>query len=670
MRLAAILPRRFRATGSSGTRRGRHAKPVAALALPVAAALALPLMPVVTGDQPLPEAQAQVGSVTGSLGPGSGTDYLDPDTLPKRTPIDVTEQPLQGLPPGVSVDRVEWITDRWANVFINSAAMPDSPIKVQILLARDWYSQPDRTFPTVWALDGLRARDDESGWTLETNIASYYADKNVTVVMPVGGESSFYTDWQEPDNGKNYKWESFLINELPAVLREGWRSNGQRAVLGLSMGGTAAMNLAERHPNMFAFAGSFSGYLDTTSFGMPQAIGLATADGGGYNAQKMWGTYGSQGWIDHDPKLGVGALKNMMVYVSAGNGNAGAFDKPGPLPGMPDNYAGMGLEMMSRMTSETFVRYANAAGVNVITAFRPSGTHSWPYWQFEMTQAFPHIADALGLVDADRGTTCSAQGDIGQRLSLFPQMGACISNEYNGPRGGRIQDFRGGRAFWTPQTGAHYLWGMIGATYSEMNGPSSFLGYPLSEENAIKGGQFVRFEGGNIYWTPKTGAVPVSNKVLEQYGKLGYENGPLGYPVSAAQQVAGKGWVQQFQNGVITVDEKGATGYVQGMIAAKYMELGGLNSQLGLPVSAELNAQKGGKFSDFQGGAIYWHPDTGAHAIYNGAIRDAWAEEKWETGTFGFPVSDQSPIVFGGQEVKFQGGVISEVNGRIEKRVY
>ena len=663
MRLAAILSRRTRPAGAVS----RRMAPVATLALPVAAALVLPLTPVVAG-QGLPAAQAQVGSLSGNLGPGSGTDYLEPDSVPDRTPIDVTEQPLTGLPAGVSVDRVEWITDRWANVFIKSAAMPGDPVKVQILMARDWYSQPSKKFPTLLTLDGLRARDDESGWTLETNIASFYADKNVNVVLPVGGNSSFYSDWQQPDNGKHYMWETFLTKELPAVLREGWRANDQRGVVGLSMGGTAAMNLAERNPQMYKFAGSFSGYLDTSSFGMPQALGAATRDGGGFDATKMWGPYGSQGWIDHDPKLGVDALKNMSVYVSSGNGNAGLYDRPGPLPGTSDNYAGTGLEIMSRMTTETFVREAKKKNVNVITAFRPSGTHSWPYWQFEMTQAWPHIADSFGLSKDDRGTTCQASGAIGAGLSQYPHMGACISNEYDGPRGGKIQDFRGGRAYWSQSTGAHYLWGRIGARYSELKGPESWLGYPTGEEKKLAKGAFAEFENGNIYWTPEIGAVEVPKTVMDVWGKTGYENGPLGYPISAPEKVAGKGLIQKFQNGVVVLDEKDQGNYVQGEIAKKYLLLGGLNSQLGVPTSAELDAARGGKFSNFAGGAIYWSAGTGAHAIYNGKIRDAWAAEKWESGKLGFPISDQAAIPAGGNEIKFEHGVIREINGRVEVR--
>ena len=55
MRFAAILSRRTRTARMSNGRR----KPVAALALPVAAALALPLLPAVGGQPVLPSAQAQ-----------------------------------------------------------------------------------------------------------------------------------------------------------------------------------------------------------------------------------------------------------------------------------------------------------------------------------------------------------------------------------------------------------------------------------------------------------------------------------------------------------------------------------------------------------------------------------------------------------------------------------
>ena len=280
-----------------GTMRRR----MAFAALPTAAVLGLSLIPFAGAQSSLP------GSSNGS----SLSDSFAPGEPPKRDTINTEYPEVEGLPEGVDVNRVEYLSPRHVKVYIQSAAMPEKEQVVQILLARDWYSQPDKQFPEVWALDGLRARDDESGWTIETNIEEYYADKNVNVIMPVGGESSFYADWEKPDNGKHYMWETFLTQELVPILDNEFRSNKQRAVVGISMGGTAAMNLAERNPYLFDFVGSFSGYLDTTSAGMPQAIAAAQMDAGGYTATNMWGQYGSQNWINHDPLSS--ALKSLRT---------------------------------------------------------------------------------------------------------------------------------------------------------------------------------------------------------------------------------------------------------------------------------------------------------------------------------------------------------------------
>src|SRR5262249_1239424 len=66
----------------------------------------------------------------------------------------------------------------------------------------------------VYLLDGLRARDARNGWDIETGAFGWYAGSGLSVVMPVGGMSSFYTDWYQPavGNGQTYtyKWETFL----------------------------------------------------------------------------------------------------------------------------------------------------------------------------------------------------------------------------------------------------------------------------------------------------------------------------------------------------------------------------------------------------------------------------------------------------------------------------
>ena len=621
------------------------------LAYPLA--LSLVLAPVAGAQSSIPSMPNQPGF----------SDYLQ-DDVPQRTPIRTDYPEIKGLPDGVSVDRVEWVTDRRIAVFIKSAAMPGEPVQVQMLLARDWYSDPAKTYPEVWALDGLRALDTENGWTINTNIEQMYADKNVNVILPVGGESSFYSDWLKENNGKNYKWETFLTQELPAVLKQGYRSNGQRAITGISMGGTAAMNLAQRRPDMFNFVGSFSGYLDTTSPGMPLAIRGALSDAGGYDATAMWGPDGSQEWIDHDPKLGLDALKGKTVYVSSGSGKDD-FGQPDSVATGPANPAGIGLEVISRMTTQTFVDRANQAGLEVISKFRNSGVHAWPYWQFEMAQAWPYIADSLGLSKEDRGADCTTVGAIAE-ATASGDYGSCIVDEYD-VNGGKAQDFRGGRAYWSPDTGAQVLFGRIGAVYAEAGGPDSWLGFPTSGEQATPdgSGRYVHFQNGSIYWTPETDAQLIPKDMFDAWGEIGWEAGDLGYPISAPKEVGGK-LVQQFQRGFVVRNGDKAY-WVRGEIAKKYGLVDTVNSKLGAPVGNE-ELINGGALQRFEEGSIYWSPGTGANMIFNGPIRDAWGAAGWENGKYGFPAKDQEKIPAGGEKVVFEHGTISQVNGNIVEK--
>jgi len=76
--------------------------------------------------------------------------------------------------------------------------------------------------PAVYLLDGLRAQDDFNGWDINTPAFEWYLNSGLSMVMPVGGQSSFYSDWYKPACGKSgcstYKWETFLTQELPAYL--------------------------------------------------------------------------------------------------------------------------------------------------------------------------------------------------------------------------------------------------------------------------------------------------------------------------------------------------------------------------------------------------------------------------------------------------------------------
>ncbi|RZL72458.1 MAG: esterase family protein, partial [Rhodococcus sp. (in: high G+C Gram-positive bacteria)] len=114
--------------------------------------------------------------------------------------------------------------------------------------------------PTLVLLNGALGNEDGVGWLNNSGVEQFFLDKNVTVVAPIGGRFSFYTDWQttDPVLGTNL-WQTYLSRELPAAVDAAYGSTGKRGVAGLSMSGGPALDLAIQAPDVFDAAASFSG---------------------------------------------------------------------------------------------------------------------------------------------------------------------------------------------------------------------------------------------------------------------------------------------------------------------------------------------------------------------------------------------------------------------------
>ncbi|MCV7298583.1 esterase family protein [Mycobacterium barrassiae] len=250
----------------------------------------------------------------------------------------------------------------------------------------------------VYLLDGLRARDDFNGWDLETQAFEWFYETPLSIIMPVGGQSSFYSDWYKPACGKagcqTYKWETFLTSELPQWLasERGVSTTGNAAV-GLSMAGNSAMILSVYHPQQFIYAGSLSAFLNPSEGSWPFLINMAMGDAGGFNANDMWGPTEdpNSAWKRNDPMLQIPTLvaNNTRLWVYCGNGT------PNELGGanMPAEF----LEGLTIRTNETFRdNYIAAGGKNAVFNFPPYGTHSWEYWGAQLQQMKPDLIEHLG----------------------------------------------------------------------------------------------------------------------------------------------------------------------------------------------------------------------------------------------------------------------------------
>jgi diacylglycerol O-acyltransferase/trehalose O-mycolyltransferase len=260
--------------------------------------------------------------------------------------------------------------------------------------------------PAVYLLDGLRAQDDFNGWDINTAAFEWYYGSGLSVVMPVGGQSSFYSDWYQPACGKagcqTYKWETFLTQELPAYLasQKQVKPTGSAAV-GLSMAGSAALTLAIYHPQQFPYAAALSGFLNLSEGWWPMLVGTSMGDAGGFKAKDMWGESSDPAWKRNDPMVNLSALvaNNTRMWIYCGDGTPSDLD-------VGTNgfnlFNAKFLEGFTLRTNKTFqTNYIAAGGKNAVFNFPQNGTHSWGYWGSQLQQMKPDIQRVLGATPGD-----------------------------------------------------------------------------------------------------------------------------------------------------------------------------------------------------------------------------------------------------------------------------
>jgi diacylglycerol O-acyltransferase/trehalose O-mycolyltransferase len=256
----------------------------------------------------------------------------------------------------------------------------------------------------LYLLDSMEAGDDFNGWDINTAAFDWYKGSGISVVMPVGGKSSFYSDWYGPATGngttRTYKWETFLTQELPAYLAQNKMvpSTGN-AVVGFSMGGSSALVLAAYHPQQFIYAGSLSGFLNLSAGSQQGQVGIAMMWNGGFNPDAMWGPAGDPAWARNDPTVQAGRLASngTRLWIYCGNGTA-----TDPALASPDApIAGLGfLESFAVDSNRAFAdAYVAAGGKNATFNF-PGGIHSWGYSGQQLQQMKPDIQQVLGAKPA------------------------------------------------------------------------------------------------------------------------------------------------------------------------------------------------------------------------------------------------------------------------------
>lgn len=264
------------------------------------------------------------------------------------------------------------------------------PTTVRVLLPDGYDPSGATRYPVLYLLHGGAA--NYTSWTQQGGAAdALTAGLPLITVMPDAGLSAWYTDWYNNGALGQPMWETYHVAQLipwidahfsTVASREG------RAIVGLSSGGFGTMSYASRHPDLFVAAAAFSGAVDTNT---PPAAGgvvidgLASQDGGGPGS--LFGLRETEEvrWRGHNPWDLANNLRGMSLTVRTGNGQAGGTYGGGG----PTDPVGSGLETAVHLESVSFNDRLNALGIDHVWEDYGPGTHSFPYWNRDLSKTLP-----------------------------------------------------------------------------------------------------------------------------------------------------------------------------------------------------------------------------------------------------------------------------------------
>lgn len=224
-------------------------------------------------------------------------------------------------------------------------------------------------YPVIYLLHGLT--DSYRTW-VDWGRADLVADKLIAsgecvpcvIVMPNAGGTPLATIWNGYFNMPGWNYEDFFFRELLPFVEKKFNaggSKGQRAVMGLSMGGGGSVVYCQKHPDTFSSCYAMSAWLDNAKNQVKPHEGKqdclyhlcrAVCD----NSAVSFVADASSGTIE--------ALKGVKWFLDVGD---------------DDYLLDLSLELYSLLRK---------AGVKCELRVR-DGVHNWEYWHGSLHEALP-----------------------------------------------------------------------------------------------------------------------------------------------------------------------------------------------------------------------------------------------------------------------------------------
>ncbi len=223
---------------------------------------------------------------------------------------------------------------------------------------------PGQKLPVVYLLHG--SNEDFRDWSNESDVAQYAA-KGFILVMPDGGESYWMNEVESPRE----KYEDFVTKELIADVESRFPARTDRAgraIVGVSMGGFAAVDFALVYPDLFAFAGALSPAVDA-----PVRPFSFRRIGQSLKFRKIFGPAGSKDRATRNPfelVQSANPAATPYLYITAGEPEA----LLGPI--------------------RRFVSHLNQQGFAYEFHTNPGG-HDWGEWNSQLPGCFESLESHL-----------------------------------------------------------------------------------------------------------------------------------------------------------------------------------------------------------------------------------------------------------------------------------
>jgi len=177
----------------------------------------------------------------------------------------------QSLPPGATLKKRWRSFEGVQSVYVHESRETGTPMEFAVYEP----SVPvGRDCPVLYFLSGLTCTWENC--VTKGGVQLWAARHGVIVVWPdtsprgeaapdapgqedLGQGAGFYLDATESPWGENYRMESYVREELPALIEPALRQfSRRRGIFGHSMGGHGALTLALRHPEFYESVSAFS----------------------------------------------------------------------------------------------------------------------------------------------------------------------------------------------------------------------------------------------------------------------------------------------------------------------------------------------------------------------------------------------------------------------------